>query len=172
MEGGTARGVTRLAGEVLGDEGGSEGKEIKEMREVRRGGVGNRKRYAHAWGGSYGENWTHLPPTHSLTSSHTQTVTPAIPRPRLLRFTFYTFFYAGGVGRGARAGRRAADRCPSSPQRTWCRPCEQQASAMRSLRAFRTVCSSWATAWPTTRRAWTTRRTSRPCARKCVLLGG
>lgn len=40
---------------------------------------------------------------------------------------------------------------------------------MRSLRAFRTVCSSWATAWPTTRRAWTTRRTSRPCARKCPL---
>ena len=40
---------------------------------------------------------------------------------------------------------------------------------MRSLRAFQTVCSSWATAWPTTRRAWTTRRTSRPCARKCPL---
>ncbi|CAO2595772.1 hypothetical protein LEMLEM_LOCUS8309 [Lemmus lemmus] len=35
---------------------------------------------------------------------------------------------------------------------------------MRSLRAFQTVCSNWATAWPTTRRAWTTRRTSRPCA--------
>lgn len=40
---------------------------------------------------------------------------------------------------------------------------------MRSLRAFRTVCSSWATTWPTTRRAWTTKRTSRPCARKCPL---
>ncbi|XP_076999829.1 neuritin isoform X1 [Tamandua tetradactyla] len=37
---------------------------------------------------------------------------------------------------------------------------------MRSLRASPTVCSSWATAWPTTRKAWTTRRTSRPCARE------
>lgn len=45
MEDGTARGVTGLAGEVLGDAGGSEGKEIKGMREVRRGGVENRKRY-------------------------------------------------------------------------------------------------------------------------------
>lgn len=40
---------------------------------------------------------------------------------------------------------------------------------MRSLRAFRTVCSSWATTWPTTRRAWTTSRTSIPCARECPL---
>lgn len=85
------------------------------MREVRRGGVGNRKRYSVHFGSELGSGLnSSLPPT----ASGTQIITPVSPRPPL-QFTCSPSSLPRSRRRGGRArdeaGPRAADLCPLLP---------------------------------------------------------